>query len=260
MPRKPLALDHMVEFLVQEDEYWCRLANDPKSWSAKKRETEQAKARHLKKRRRLSFFRDRTKDHDRDSEPCNVWDLDVEDGEDSDEGILDHVVVGVTPNLNLEERGRRQACKQCGKLKIVNKSCSLRVCKTCCSDSPQECKLTDHKRSKNLGARKPYLQTLSDDSLPVLPGVLDKITRAIQEKSSVYISYEGGTHSLRPRKIQPLQLVRGKTGDQKVTSHCYFANGNRDFYLHKIQRIEDSDWVGESQGIHLHSMWFYFDY
>jgi hypothetical protein len=29
MPHKPFALDKMVDFLAGEDEYWCRVVNDP---------------------------------------------------------------------------------------------------------------------------------------------------------------------------------------------------------------------------------------
>jgi hypothetical protein len=240
MPRKPLALDQMVDFLAQEDQYWCRVIDDPKSWSDKKQQTANAKERHLQKRRRLSHYRDRSQDHDRRSESCNVWDLDSEYTEESDENLGDKFV---TVDL-----GRKQTCKQCGHAKVVNKSCSLQVCKSCCSDSTQECRLTDHKRSKKLGMSKPYLDNLLDDSAQVLPGVFEKITQAIQEKFPVYISYTGGTHSNLPRKIQLLQLVTGKTGGQKAISHCFLVNASRDFYLHKIQRIEDQDWLNESQG------------
>jgi hypothetical protein len=36
MPCKPLALDKMVDFLAGEDEYWCRIVNDPRLWGDKK--------------------------------------------------------------------------------------------------------------------------------------------------------------------------------------------------------------------------------
>jgi hypothetical protein len=35
MPRNPLALNKMVDFLASEDEYWCRVVNDSRLWGDK---------------------------------------------------------------------------------------------------------------------------------------------------------------------------------------------------------------------------------
>lgn len=104
---------------------------------------------------------------------------------------------------------------------------------------------------------KSYLDTVAPK---ILPRVLEEITRSIREKSPVYISYMGGTHSDSPRKIQPMQIVCGMTGEQKVVSHCFLVNAKREFYLHKIQRIEDHDWQGQAQGKYVTSIPFLFCY
>jgi hypothetical protein len=101
MPRKPLALDQMVG----EDEYWYRVFNDPRMWSDKKKETTMAKERHLKRRHRLSHYRDRSQDHDHHSESYNVWDLDFEDTAD-DMCTTDGKSDTTTP-LNLEAANDR---------------------------------------------------------------------------------------------------------------------------------------------------------
>jgi predicted DNA-binding transcriptional regulator YafY len=72
---------------------------------------------------------------------------------------------------------------------------------------------------------------------------LEKVQSAISAKQSLYILYAGGTRSSgQLRKIDPKQLTQGKDG-QLVESYCHLAKDIRHFYLYKIKRIEDRDWV-----------------
>jgi hypothetical protein len=152
---------------------------------------------------------------------------------------------------------RKRGCPVCGRSRLINKDCSLQVCKDCCIESTKQCKVPVHKREK-LGAAKPYDQTSVTTSTSsrggdsaILPGILDKVESAIREKRSVYISYSGGTGGDHPRRITPQTLTPGKEG-QLVTSYCHLANATRHFYLHKIKRIEDHDWIAftlQTQGI-----------
>jgi hypothetical protein len=60
MPRTPLALDKMVDFLAGEDQYWQKMLHDRHLWDAKEKETASARTRHVNKRRRLCHYRDRS--------------------------------------------------------------------------------------------------------------------------------------------------------------------------------------------------------
>jgi hypothetical protein len=92
-----------------------------------------------------------------------------------------------------DESSRKQPCPGCKRIKIINKYCKLHVCKTFCSESTEECTLTDHKRSKKIGATKPYEQTSLANS--ILPGLLEKVQSAISVKKSLYISENQATVS-----------------------------------------------------------------
>jgi hypothetical protein len=48
LPSVPLAVDKMVNFLVNEDAYWCNLINTPALWSKRKIQIALAKIQHLK--------------------------------------------------------------------------------------------------------------------------------------------------------------------------------------------------------------------
>jgi hypothetical protein len=89
MPRKPLALDNMVDFLAAEDEFWRRTYHDQRLWHAKKRDTTVAQERYRSKRMHLSHYHDRSKDTDKRSQSLNFFDLtwegEEEEANDGDE-------------------------------------------------------------------------------------------------------------------------------------------------------------------------------
>ena len=176
---------------------------------------------------------------------------------------------------------RREICGGCRKERLVNKQCGLRVCKKCCIASYQRCGVTDHDRAKNT-ASKPYLETLANadeicsKNSTQLSGDLEKvktvITSAIDKKHSIYILYSAeetldkkdkpkrGQKREAPalvdtfRRIDPQGFEEGARGrGMKVRAFCHLRNEVRHFFLHKIKRVEDYDWMGtwkspQSQG------------
>lgn len=73
MPKIPLPLDNMVDFLAEEDKYWQRLVADPRLWGEKKTQHDSAQRRHNEKRQWLSYYYDRTKDTDHKSQSQGVY-------------------------------------------------------------------------------------------------------------------------------------------------------------------------------------------
>jgi hypothetical protein len=119
-------------------------------------------------------------------------------------GLKDFATI-TTTTMTKDESTRKQLRPVCKWLKIINRYYSLHMCKDCCSESPIDCKLTDHKCSKKVGAVKPYEQTslakanLSSSAVipptnpTILNGVLKVIQNTICDKCFVYILYIGGT-------------------------------------------------------------------
>jgi hypothetical protein len=123
--------------------------------------------------------------------------------------------------------------------------------------STEKCSLPDHKRSK-VGARKSYDQTtttvatasqslaFNDPPAVVDTSTLEKINSAIANKCALWISYQENP----PREIAPRGFKEGKEG-RLVDAMCPIIdyvtnkkqNQSRSFYLHKITRIEDYNWV-----------------
>ena len=75
MPRRVLALDDMVEFLAQEDEFWDRRVHDSRLWKEKKDQYDTSHERHREKRRRLSHYYERKNHTDRKSQSLSVFDV-----------------------------------------------------------------------------------------------------------------------------------------------------------------------------------------
>lgn len=265
MPRDVLPLDKMVDFLAEEDEYWCRLRNDPRSWTEKQKGTAAAKERHLKKRRRLSHYLDPNTTVRRPSVSLTLSELEDEDEDEDDDvgdytpqepptppGLFDVADTRQGDSLTNADNdsnepivyGRKRLCPTCNRSKIINKDCSLMVCKECCSESTQCCRVTHHKRSKP-GAVKPYLQTSLATQAAPDGHVLEVVKSAIDNKREVYISYNGGTRGDHPRKITPRAFTSAKEG-QLVESWCHNNKETRHFYLHKITRVEYHDWSSDS--------------
>jgi hypothetical protein len=239
-------------------------------WGDKKRDVTASQVRHLDKRRRLFNYLQHNEGNVDDS-IVDLVDLPTKDAiEDefsdkssaSNEFFTEKLIerlgcispdiaakltekdctmsISATNSASKDETSRRQPCPGCKRPKIINKYCKLHVCKACCSESTEECTLTDHKRSKKIGPSKSYEQTSL--AHPILPGLLEKVQSAISAKKSLYISYDGGTKSNQLRKIDPKQFTQGKDG-KLVESYCHLVKDVRHFYLYKIKRIENHDWA-----------------
>jgi hypothetical protein len=75
MPRRALALDDMVEFLAQEDEFWDHRVHDPRLWKEKKGQYETSHERHREKRHRLSHYYECKNRVDHNSQSLSVFDV-----------------------------------------------------------------------------------------------------------------------------------------------------------------------------------------
>lgn len=161
MPRKILALDHMVDFLANEDKYWQRTLNDPRLWNEKKSDRDSAQEQHKRKRTTLKNYVDRSTKSDSSSMVTIA-----SDGEDDGLilGTVDPLVLSLSTSSGKppEKKRRRtrkllqphEVCPKCNENKR-HQDCNLGFCKWCCCDSTERCTLTDHNRS-NVGARKPF--------------------------------------------------------------------------------------------------------
>jgi hypothetical protein len=91
MPQRVLALDDMVDFLAQEDEFWNRRVHNPRLWAEKKDQFEYSRERHTEKRRRLSHYYERKNRVDRSSHSLSVFDVcdDISSLFSSDENVKD---------------------------------------------------------------------------------------------------------------------------------------------------------------------------
>jgi hypothetical protein len=196
MSSTPLALDKMVDFLVKEDEYWCRTYNDSRLFSERKRDTAAVSKRNFAKHRRVAdYLKPTTSGNGKEDtiifdltkkESCNL-DSDGALSDDDNDDITDLIswispydststimttnprkpapyiltkqVLHKTDNNDDQQFNRKRPCSSCGRPKLVNKGYSLQVCKQYCILSTAACKLTHHKNVK-VTASKPYEQTL----------------------------------------------------------------------------------------------------
>jgi hypothetical protein len=231
----------MVDFLHDEAEYWCKVASNEQMWSQKCKSTAAASRRHTQKRVRLSqYLPDSSSSADSHSE---------DEAEEDMQDVLTHsqardVPPSLSPSLSLSSQEQnstsrsKRICSNCVNSKLVNKDCSLGVCKDCCVVSTGRCKLTAHRCEKPTTSR-PYLEPLAANK--PASRTKDMLARAIEQKCSVYIAYRGGTHGDLPRKIDPKLFKAGKKG-QLVESYCHTANAARSFCISDIMHIEEEDW------------------
>jgi hypothetical protein len=289
MPSTPLALDKMVDLLAKEDEYWRRTYNDPRLLGERKRDAAAANKRHVKRihashylnpagsnRKEGDIIFDLTNNTDDDLDFDST--LSHNDNSDNDDDIADltswtshydsttatttattHAPVPYISTIQslheTDNDNRKRPCPSCECLKLINKQCTLKVCKQCCASSTAKCKLTHHNNAR-ITAAKPYEQTLLTHGNPTMPltaeitlvtSTVEKaIQSAINNKRSVYISYLGGTGGEQPRRIDP-KILRAVKNGQVVEAYCHLKKKMRTFSLHKIKRIEDHEWV--SSGI-----------
>jgi hypothetical protein len=75
MSRRVFALDDMVEFLTQEDEFWNRRIHNPCLWAEKKNQFETSRERHHEKRRRLSYYYERKNRTNHSSQSLILFDI-----------------------------------------------------------------------------------------------------------------------------------------------------------------------------------------
>jgi hypothetical protein len=263
LPKKPLVVDKMVDFLAKEDAFQERVYITGYQWAAREKETLRSQVRHAKKRRTLKNYVDRSANVSRHSVSLSIRDIDAEDREivsvdnhsiisdstDEEDDIMDLTVPlsnqtttaasasasSDKSDKTSKKQRKREICHGCNKLHHINKGCTLHLCAQCCYDSPESCRPHN---AKKLGAPKPYLET----SLAISkPSALEKIQTAILKKHSVYILYSDGTGGTL-RKIDPQKIVNSRNGS-KVEALCHLRGGElRHFFLHKILRIEEHDW------------------
>ncbi len=252
MPSRVLALDHMVDFLAEEDEYWRRTVNDPRLWNEKKSEHDASQERHKRKRMMLKHYIDpkanlllqvdvdKTMEVDGIASPCPTT-------IPSPSLLASPISLPSTTTTKPEKKRRRtrksllphEICPTCNESKR-HQECSLRLCKYCCCASTEKCSLTDHNRSK-VGARKPFADITNARSDPQLavPDVVERMEAAIKSKSSVFIQYDA---TIQPREIRPRRCEKKNKG-VLVHALCVKKNEERSFYDHKIKRFENYGWT-----------------
>jgi hypothetical protein len=230
-----MALDVMVDFLYDEAEYWRNVAGDKRMWDQKRKSVAAASHRHTQKRVRLAkYFPDSGSSTDSHSE--NETEEELQD-------TCAHLQARDTSPSHFSQKetgvGRSKCvCLNCSSSKLVNKDCSLGVCKECCVASTSKCKLTAHRRGKPTASRL-YMETLTTSEL--VNRTKEILVHDIEKKCSVYITYKGGTHSDLSRKVDPKLFKAGKMR-QLVETYCHTANAARSFYISDITRIEEDNW------------------
>jgi hypothetical protein len=200
-----MALDVMVDFLHDEAEYWRNVASDERMWGQRCKSAAAASCRHTQKRVRLAQYLP-----DSSSSTDTHSDDDVEeDTQDSHASSKTRDASSLlSPWEQITTGHNKRVCSNCTTSKIINKDCTLGVCKRCCVASTSKCKLTAHKHRKAT-TLQPYVETLTSEPAKRTKDVL---VRVIEEKRSVYITYNRGSHGDMPRKVDPKLLKAGKTG------------------------------------------------
>lgn len=199
----------MVDFLTDEDEYWCKVVSDPWLWCKKTKNNTAAKEKHLWKRCCLVFYWNYSEDVDHQSENLSLWWVLGEDNNNGHENEdVDNLISDVDPLYQFNYPHKKDGYKKCGQAKTMNKVCFLLVCKACCSDSTEECKLTDHKHSKKHTSIPYFQSSLTNPSIVVL-----NVSDFVQVKVSGVICKEAIENnllisSLARYKSQWLDLVR----------------------------------------------------
>jgi hypothetical protein len=202
-----MPLDVMVDFLYDEAEYWRNVAGDKWMWDQKCKSVAAASHRHTQKRVRLAKYLP-------DSGSTTDSHSKNETGEELQDACAPLQARDTSPSQFFQEEtgaGRsKRVCSNCSSSKLVNKDCSLGVCKECCVASTGRCKLTAHRRGKATTSR-PYMETLTT-SEPA-NRMKEMLAHAIEKKRSVYITYRGGTHGDLPRKVDPNSSKQAKWGN-----------------------------------------------
>jgi hypothetical protein len=248
-----MALDKLVDFLAGEDNYWQEVMETPHLWGAKKKQVEAAKLRHLNKRHRLAHYMERGIDPERvgSTQGIDIISLledfensnDGEDSGDSDDAV-DCVntlppqpqlkVARPAPSIASSTNKKFAQCTTCKRIKAPPE-CSFGLCKSCCSQVPERCKMSYHQRDKK-STRGAYVPSTDNTTTN-----LKLVEEAISNKTDLWISYDTGSNGKGPRKITPSQVTQNNKG-HLVDALCHIANATRQFYVHRMIRVEDHNW------------------
>ena len=75
--------------------------------------------------------------------------------------------------------------------------------------------------------------------------IVTKINEAMEKEKAIWISYDGGTNSLVPRKIKPLEWVHEPW---MLEAYCYQSQTNKNFTQRKIMEIKNQEWKLKRSG------------
>jgi hypothetical protein len=254
MHRSVMALNKLVDFLAGEDNYWQEVIETPHLWGAKKKQIEVAKLHHLNKRRHLAYYIERDTDSERVG---GTQDIDItslledfensnngEDGSDSDHVVncadalspqpQPKVAQPAPPTTSNGTNKKFMQCPTCKKIK-ASPECSFGLCKSCCSQVPERCKILYHQRDKK-STRGAYVPSTNNTTAN-----LKLVEEAISNKTDLWISYDMKSNGKGPCKITPWQVTQNNK-DHLVDTLCHIANTNHQFYVHRMIRVEDHNW------------------
>jgi hypothetical protein len=212
-----MALDVMVDFLHDEAEYWHNVVSDKCLWDQKHKSTATTSRRYTKKRVRVAqYFPDSSSSTDSLSD--DEVERDTQDNRASSN--TRNISLLPFPQEQITIGHVKHICSNYTTSKIINKDCTLKVCKRCCVVSTGKCKLTTHKCGKTTTSR-PYLETLAISEHT--NHTKDVLICAIEEKHSVYISYMKRIHSEGPRKVD-LKIIKTGNLGQLVAAYYHTTN------------------------------------
>jgi hypothetical protein len=254
MPKSVMALDKLVDFLAGEDNYWQEVIETPHLWGAKKKQVEAAKLHHLNKCRRLAHYMERGTNSERvgGTQGIDITSLleDFENSNDGENGSDSNNVVNCAdalppqpqpkvarPTPPTTSNGTNKKFMQCPTSKKIKAppECSFGLCKSCCFQVPEKCKISYHQHDKK-STRGAYV--LSTDNIAAN---LKLVEDAISTKTDLWISCDMESNGKGPHKISPLQVTQNNKG-HLVDALCHIANTTCQFYIHRMVRVEDHNW------------------
>jgi hypothetical protein len=122
-------------------------------------------------------------------------------------------------------------CPTCKKIKAPPE-CSFGLCKLCCCQVLERCKMLYHQRDKK-STRDAYMPSTDNTTAN-----LKLVKEAISNKTDLWISYDIESNGKRPCKITLLQVTQNNKS-HLVDALCHIANTNCQFYVHRMVRVED---------------------
>ena len=70
--------------------------------------------------------------------------------------------------------------------------------------------------------------------------IIQKLNEAMEKEKAIWISYDGGSNSLIPRKIKPVEWVHEPW---MIKAYCYQSQTNKNFTQRKIAEIRSKEWM-----------------